>query len=74
MLADSRASLRPDSVLSAAVSCSISGEESVCGVANMGASEARHMTRSIRVVWLFFIVINNFANDKPVLRLVEPCL
>ena len=28
----------------------------------------------IRVAWPFFIVINNFANGEPVLRLVEPCL
>ena len=40
----------------------------------MGAKEARQRTSSIKVVWPFFIAINNSANRVPVLRLVEPCL
>ena len=38
----------------------------------MGAKEARQRTSSIKVVWPFFIAINNSANRVPVLRLVEP--
>ena len=40
----------------------------------MGAKEARQRTSSIKVVWPFFIAINNSANRVPVLRLVEPRL
>ena len=36
--------------------------------------DAKQRTSNIRVVWPFFIAINNFANREPVLRLVEPCL
>jgi len=48
--------------------------ESPVSVTKNGAIEVRHKMRIIRVAWPFFIVINNSANDKPVLRLVEPCL